>query len=217
MGIRLGQGYQLVRSVTEMRIESARHANPLTFLPGNVPISEHIGRLLRSGADFGACYADLNILKPFNDQYGYWRGDDMIRLLARLLLAHCDPQRDFVGHVGGDDFVIAFQSTDWHERCSRIIEKMATHGLGLFDAQAQAAGGIQAEDRQGVLRFFPCTTLSIGAVVVNRDQYQRAEDVASATADVAVAGPVPQVRISAMSVASCGADFTPSLSNTLLR
>jgi diguanylate cyclase (GGDEF)-like protein len=178
----LGTGDQLVRSVTEKRIEAARHANPLTFLPGNVPISEHIGRLLRSGADFVACYADLNNFKPFNDQYGYWRGDDMIRLLARLLLAHCDPQRDFVGHVGGDDFVIAFQSTDWHDRCSRIIDALATHARELFDPQAQAEGGIQAEDRQGVLRFFPCTTLSIGAVVVNPGQYQRAEDVASAAA-----------------------------------
>ena len=178
----LGTGDQLVRSVTEKRIEAARHANPLTFLPGNVPISEHISRLLRSGADFVACYADLNNFKPFNDQYGYWRGDDMIRLLARLLLAHCDPQRDFVGHVGGDDFVIAFQSKDWHDRCSRIIDALATHARELFDPQAQAEGGIQAEDRQGVLRFFPCTTLSIGAVVVNPGQYQRAEDVASAAA-----------------------------------
>ena len=62
----LGTADQLVRSVTETRIEAARHANPLTFLRGNVPISQHLDRLLKSGADFVACYADLNDLKPFN-------------------------------------------------------------------------------------------------------------------------------------------------------
>jgi GGDEF domain-containing protein len=53
------------RTVTESRIEAARHANPLTFLPGNIPITEHIERLLASGGDFVACYADLNNFKPF--------------------------------------------------------------------------------------------------------------------------------------------------------
>ena len=175
----LGTGDQLVRSVTEMRVEAARHANPLTFLPGNVPISLHIDRLLANAAEFVACYADLNNFKPFNDQYGYWRGDEMIRLLAKVLLAHCDPQRDFVGHVGGDDFVVLFQSADWHARCRRIIAELGEQALGLFDAEARAAGGIQAEDRHGIVRFFPSTTLSIGAVAVRVGRYQRAENVAS--------------------------------------
>ena len=67
----LGTGDQLVRSVTEVRLEAARHANPLTFLPGNIPITLHIKRLLESGTDFTACYADLNHFKPFNDYYGF--------------------------------------------------------------------------------------------------------------------------------------------------
>ncbi len=73
--IGLGTGDQLVRSVTESRVEAARHANPLTFLPGNIPISQHIDRLLKKQVSFVACYADLNHFKPFNDYYGYWRGD----------------------------------------------------------------------------------------------------------------------------------------------
>ncbi len=108
----LGTGDQLVRAVTETRIEVARHANPLTFLPGNISISLHIQRLLESGTEFVACYADLNNFKPFNDHYGYWRGDQMIRLVARLATAHCDARSDFVGHVGGDDFMLIFQSSN---------------------------------------------------------------------------------------------------------
>jgi diguanylate cyclase (GGDEF)-like protein len=180
----LGTGEQLVRSVTETRIEAARHANPLTFLPGNIPISQHIERLLRSGVDFVACYADLNNFKPFNDQYGYWRGDEMIRLVAGLALANCDPQRDFVGHVGGDDFIVLYQSVDWQARCEKLVAEFANRAVALFDQSARSAGGIQAEDRYGVSRFFPLTTISIGAVRICGGEFTSAEQVASAAARV---------------------------------
>lgn len=178
----LGTGEQLVRVVTEARIEAARHANPLTFLPGNIPISEHIDRLLASGGEFVACYGDLNDFKPYNDHYGYWRGDEMIRLVARTLVSHCDPRRDFVGHVGGDDFVVLFQSDDWLDRCERIIATFNERALLLFDKDALERGGIEAEDRHGVRRFFKCTTLAIGAVPVRPRVFIRAEQVASAAA-----------------------------------
>ena len=178
----LGTGDQLVRNVTESRIEAARHANPLTFLPGNIPITQHIERLLRKQTRFVACYADLNSFKPFNDCYGYWRGDAMIRLLASVIKTQCDAQRDFLGHVGGDDFIVLFQSPDWHERCQRIIAEFNAQAVHLFEESARLAGGIEAEDRHGVRRFFPLTTLSIGAVVVPSGQSLHAEDVANQAA-----------------------------------
>ena len=178
----LGTGDQLVRSVTEVRIEAARHANPLTFLPGNIPISQHIERLLKKKARFVACYADLNHFKPFNDHYGYWRGDEMIRLVAKIALEQCDPQWDFLGHVGGDDFILLFQSPDWQVRCERLVVEFAARAEAMFDEDARRQGGIQAEDRHGVSRFFPCTTLSIGAVVIDGSQFSRAEDVANLAA-----------------------------------
>ena len=178
----LGTGDQLVRSVTELRLEAARHANPLTFLPGNIPISLHIKRLLDGKAPFVACYLDMNNFKPFNDHYGYWRGDEMIRLLARLAVAHSDPQRDFVGHVGGDDFLILFQSEDWRQRCELIVSEFAHKARDLFDEAGRLCGGIHAEDRHGVMRFYPCTTLSIGAVQVGPPALRDAEDVATQAA-----------------------------------
>jgi len=178
----LGTGEQLVRAVTEVRIEAARHANPLTFLPGNLPISEHIDRLLAAGVLFTACYCDLNHFKPYNDQYGYWRGDEMIRLVAGVISSHCDPRRDFVGHVGGDDFVVLFQSDDWQARCTQIVQIFNQRALSMFDAEALERQGIEAEDRHGNPSFFPLTTLTIGAVRIEAGQYQRAEDVASSAA-----------------------------------
>ncbi|RYD40154.1 MAG: GGDEF domain-containing protein, partial [Verrucomicrobiaceae bacterium] len=144
--------------------------------------SLHMQRLLDHQTEFVACYADLNNFKPFNDHYGYWRGDQMIRLVARLATAHCDARRDFVGHVGGDDFMLIFQSNNWLQRCKNIVDEFAREALTLFDDAARQAGGIQAEDRHGVPRFFPCTTLAIGAVRITPGRFRHAEEVANLAA-----------------------------------
>jgi diguanylate cyclase (GGDEF)-like protein len=178
----LGTGEELVHVVTELRIEAARHANPLTFLPGNIPISEHIARLLASGTAFAACYFDLNNFKPYNDLYGYWRGDEMIRLAANVITRNADPLRDFVGHVGGDDFVALFQSDDALLRCQRIVDSFNSEARQLFDAEELAKDGIHSDDRRGNPTFFPLTTISIGVVQVHPGLFARAEDVASAAA-----------------------------------
>lgn len=182
----LATGETLVRSVTEMRIEAARYANPLTSLPGNIPISRHIATLLEDAADFTICYGDLNNFKPFNDVYGYWRGDDMIMLTAEVIKHHCDPLRDFVGHVGGDDFVVLFRSPDWMERVQRIIAEFNEQATDLYDDQGRRNGGIEAEDRYGVPRFFPFVTLGVGALTVTPSLCERIrpEDIASAAAHV---------------------------------
>lgn len=178
----LGMGQQLVRSVTERRIEAARHANPLTLLPGNIPITAHIRRLLDARCEFTACYCDMDSFKPFNDKYGYWRGDEMIQLAARVIVGQCDPRRDFVGHVGGDDFVLLLQSDDWEQRCRRTIEQFAETAPSLYDEEARDRGGIEADDRYGVRRFFPFTTLSIGVVRVEPGTSLSPEGIASAAA-----------------------------------
>lgn len=182
----LATGETLVRSVTEMRIEAARYANPLTSLPGNIPISRHIATLLEDAADFTVCYGDLNNFKPFNDVYGYWRGDDMIMLTAEVFKQHCDPLRDFVGHVGGDDFVVLFRSPDWAERVQRIIAEFNEQATALYDDLGRKNGGIEAEDRYGVPRFFPFVTLGVGALTVTPSLCERIrpEDIASAAANV---------------------------------
>lgn len=178
----LGRTDHLMRAVTDLRIEAARHANPLTFLPGNIPISIHIEQLLIDNMPFVACYGDLNNFKAFNDHYGYWRGDEMIRLLARIAVRNAEPTRDFVGHIGGDDFLVLFQSLDWKQRCLRMIDQFESAAMRLYDETEIEAGGIEGEDRHGVLRFFGFTTLSIGALLVAPGDFEDAQDVANAAA-----------------------------------
>ncbi|KVW43343.1 EAL domain-containing protein [Burkholderia ubonensis] len=162
----LGTGESLVRAVTEMRIEAARYANPLTFLPGNIPISAHIDRLLARDAGFHACYVDLNQFKPFNDQYGYWQGDEVLKYAATVLAGICDPQRDFLGHVGGDDFLVLFQSDDWHARAAAAIGRFNDGAQRFYTLTDQRAGGLRGEDRHGNPAFFGFVTMAIGAVGV---------------------------------------------------
>ncbi|MFM0178843.1 phosphodiesterase [Paraburkholderia aspalathi] len=181
----LGTGEKLVRAVTEVRIEAARYANPLTFLPGNIPISSHIARLLGHDAGFYACYVDLNHFKPFNDQYGYWQGDEVLKFAAAVLADVCDPTRDFLGHVGGDDFLILFQSEDWRERVLRAIHLFNEGAQRFYAPTDRLAGGIHGEDRRGNPTFFGFVTMAIGCVRVESDggpSFYSSEEIASVAA-----------------------------------
>ena len=174
----LGTGEALVRRVSELRIDAARHANPLTFLPGNIPTTEHLERLLDGGERFAVVHVDLTDFKPFNDHYGYSRGDEMIRLLSSLLSEHVDPSLDFIGHIGGDDFVVLFQSTDWTARCHRIIDAFNARSPHLFDATDIQHGGLHGKDRRGEPQFFPFTAVVMGAVELTPPLPQRAQSIA---------------------------------------
>ncbi len=173
-----GTGHDLMREITQMQIAAARYANPLTQLPGNVPIDEHIDRLLENQAPFTACYCDLDFFKPFNDRYGYRRGDDLIQLTGRILAHAVDPERDFVGHIGGDDFIILFQSADWEERCKGALTSFDQAAASFFSGEDYARGGYVTEDRRGQEVFHPLTSLSIGAVQVDSGAFATHHDIA---------------------------------------
>jgi diguanylate cyclase (GGDEF)-like protein len=159
-------GQSLLRELSELQVKAARYANPLTLLPGNVPITQHIERLLDSELAFCVCHADLDNFKPFNDLYGYRRGDDMIQLVGRVLAGAVDASCDLVGHVGGDDLIVIFQSEDWAPRIEAALMQFEAERMALFSAEDIARGGFSSLDRGGAPQFFPLTTLSIGVVQV---------------------------------------------------
>ncbi|MDR3482271.1 MAG: GGDEF domain-containing protein [Burkholderiaceae bacterium] len=179
----MGTGHDLMREITQMQIAAARYANPLTLLPGNVPINEHIERLLQSEVGFVACYADLDHFKPYNDVYGYRKGDDILQLTGRILSAHSDPERDFVGHIGGDDFIVLFQSDDWEARCNTILSAFADCIPAYFNETDRANGGYASEDRRGSQVFHPLVTLSLGVVKVEPSRFGTHHQISTAAAD----------------------------------
>lgn len=181
--IGLGTGQDLLREITKAQIEAARYANPLTLLPGNVPINEHIEHLLQSGKSFAVCYADLDNFKPFNDVYGYCKGDEAIQFTGKLLANVCDPKHDFIGHIGGDDFILVMQSSDWELRCNRALSAFAQTSAVLFDNEHRAIGGYLTGDRHGRIVHHPLPTLSIGVTWVNPELFSSYHEVAEAASD----------------------------------
>jgi EAL domain-containing protein (putative c-di-GMP-specific phosphodiesterase class I)/GGDEF domain-containing protein len=179
----IGTGYDLMREISRMQVHAARYANPLTLLPGNVPITEHAERLIERQVAFAACHCDLDHFKPLNDQYGYRKGDEVIQACARILVEGCDPERDFVGHIGGDDFIVLFQSADWQERCQSILARFDAMVRQFFKPEHLAQGGYYGEDRRGNKVFFPLLALSIGAVNAEAGAFSNAHELSAVAAE----------------------------------
>jgi diguanylate cyclase (GGDEF)-like protein len=181
--IGVGSSHDLMATITEMQISAARYANPLTQLPGNVPINEHIDRMLVSGNGFVVAYIDVDNFKPYNDTYGYRRGDDVIQLLGRLICDEVDVRRDFVGHIGGDDFFVVFQSDDWELRSWQIVRNFAESISALVAAEDYTRGGYMAENRKGEIVFQPLPTLSIGVVQIQPGDCDTHREVAAVASE----------------------------------
>ena len=173
----------LMIQISEMQMRSARYANPLTQLPGNVPVNEHMDRLIENNAPFVACYVDIDHFKPYNDAYGYRRGDEIIQLLGNILTEVCDERIDFVGHIGGDDFVLLMQSSDWQERCTLLLDRFSAETLRHIDKDDLQRGGLSGEDRRGNPTFHALPTLSIGSIMVETNQYASHNEIASSMAE----------------------------------
>lgn len=175
----VGSLMDLLRQITDMQLTIARYANPLSGLPGNVPLSEHLSEAIMQQRDVTVCYFDLDNFKPYNDTYGYSKGDKVISKTARILSELINPEIDFIGHVGGDDFIIAFESQDWQARCEQILLAFSEVLNDLYQTQHLEQGGISALDRHGQRLFYPLLSLSIGSVrLLEFDNIQDEADLA---------------------------------------
>lgn len=178
-----GRCSDLLKAVSDLQVHAARYANPLTLLPGNVPIDNHLDRLIEGGETFLAAVWDIDHFKPFNDIYGYRVGDDIIRLAARVLTRAAHPQSDFVGHIGGDDFVMVLRSADWEERLDRVCASFDAGVRSFFSADHLAAGGYVTLNRQNQPTFHPLPTISCGALLHQRGSFESARALAAALAE----------------------------------
>ncbi len=179
----LGRVIDVLKLITELKIQQARYANPLTLLPGNVPIQQCLTRVLQQQRESMVCYVDIDSFKPFNDIYGYARGDEVLLCLAQCLSDRIDPSRDFVGHIGGDDFLMVLGPDEWEKRLHTLLEDFQNQCRRFYRAEHLEAGCFSALNRQGQRQEFALLSLSIGVVHLRSDACNRVD--ASQVAELA--------------------------------
>lgn len=153
--------------MTLRRTEQDLDANPLTRLPGNVSILGELQMHIDAKISFAVAYADLDKFKVYNDKYGFQHGDEVIRETARLLIRSTQElgnPTDFIGHIGGDDFVIVTTPDKVQSICTRIIEEFEKVSPSFYNETDRAAGFIVGKDRKGIEQKFGLLSVSIGIV-----------------------------------------------------
>jgi len=172
----------LLKKITDLQIETARYSNPLTQLPGNVPIQKKMIEFLESNEDFAVAYCDLDNFKPYNDYYGYGQGDEVLKLLSKIFKSHLAEDAGFIGHIGGDDFILFFNSSastkKWYKICQKILEKFNHKIAEMYNDNDRQQGFIQAQDRFGEQKQYSLMSLSIGVICINGESNYSSEEIA---------------------------------------
>lgn len=169
------------------RADGQRLRNPLSGLPGNETIQAELARRVATGTPLALLHVDLDGFKAYNDHYGFVRGDEALRAVAATLLDLQDgfaDDRAFVGHVGGDDFVVLCDPQDAEATARAICERVDRLAPTLYDPVDREAGTISVTDRQGVHRHFPLLTVSIGVASSGRRTFRHPGEVASIAAEL---------------------------------
>ena len=162
----MGTSQEVMRALQNSRVLAARYTNPLTMLPGQVPINEHLERLLASQVPFTAWYVEADQMRGVNDCEGYAKGDALIHAVARLLENACSPGVDFVGHVAGSRFVVLLQSEDWKTRAQRVLAQFPSVVEALVSPEVFARGYFIARTREGEEKVRPLPRIAIGILPV---------------------------------------------------
>lgn len=169
------------------RTTSALDANPLTKLPGNASIIEELERRLRSGAPLAVGYVDLDQFKAFNDAYGFERGDEAIRETARLLLTTVQRDgtpEDFVGHIGGDDFVFVTTPAAVDAIAAAVVRQTQISLAALYDDKTRRRGYLEAKDRGGQPMRVGLLSCSVAVVTNERRPLTHVAEIAQIGAEL---------------------------------
>ena len=159
---------RFIKAMTDIQILLAKGANPLTGLPGNTSIERDICARLESGVPFDIAYLDIDNFKPFNDHYGFQKGDEVIKRLAEIMAASAEAsplaQVTFCGHIGGDDFILITETLQAERLSAQIIAAFERERPAFHGQRDLTSGGYRAFNRKGELESFPLISLSVGIV-----------------------------------------------------
>jgi diguanylate cyclase (GGDEF)-like protein len=169
------------------RVEVDSSLSPLTRLPGNLAIESELRRRIDAFESFAVLYIDLDNFKAFNDVYGFTHGDEAIRLIARVAVdavRRRGTTTDFVGHIGGDDFIVVTQPERAEEISQAMIDEFDRDIRALYSVTDLRAGYIETRDRRGALNRFPIMSLSIAIVINDHGQLRNYAQVGEAAAEL---------------------------------
>ncbi len=179
---------EVLNAIMENNLVLAIGANPLSGLPGNDFIQRKIRQLLEQEAEFDICYIDIDYFKPFNDKHGFAKGDDVIKLVAELLVKELEEQDPdsigFAGHIGGDDFILIAPIEMSVLICEAIIKNFESNLVHLHDSEEYQAGHYCSVDRKGRVSEFPLLSLSIAIVSSLNRKYRTYAELASVATEV---------------------------------
>jgi GGDEF domain-containing protein len=162
-------------------------ASPLTRLPGNIAIERSINRRLRDRTSFAMCYLDLDNFKSYNDRYGYIKASEVLKITGEVIYEAVKRLNDpdaFVGHIGGDDFVVIIDARHAKAACQEIIASFDAMIPAYYSEEDRAIGAIEGVDRYGVPRVFPLISMSIAALTCQPGSYASAAEIATVAAEV---------------------------------
>lgn len=165
--------------------ERSRDASPLTGLPGNRAIEEEIKKRLEAKRSFSLCHVDLDNFKPFVDKYGYAWGSEVIKEVAGLLAAQmkeAGTPEDFLGHVGGDDFVIISAPGRAEELCRRIVAGFDGRIRKFYPDEDREQGFFIGKDRRGMEQTFPLITVTMAIVTDDGSRFRNPLEMAELAA-----------------------------------
>jgi diguanylate cyclase (GGDEF)-like protein len=177
----------LARIRTQLRHVQENWLHPLTGLPGGVQVERAIMGMLEQDAPWNLLYIDLNNFKAYNDAYGFLHGNEMIRVVARICLdvvRRLGNETDFVGHVGGDDFVVATTPDRAVPICAALMEGFEQASPLFYNERDRLRGAIVSTDRRGETCLYPLVGLAIGVVTNQYRPIRSIEEVSRVAAEV---------------------------------
>ncbi|MDD2501456.1 MAG: EAL domain-containing protein [Geobacter sp.] len=180
----------LVEAITALNLKLAKGANPLTGLPGNESIQRETTRRLESGMPFDIAYIDIDNFKPYNDFYGFERGDMVIQVVGDILKFHADEllqgrqARNFCGHIGGDDFIIITGPGHATALSRQVIAEFDARLPLLHGSSDYAKGFYTSFNRKGELETFNLLSLSVAVISTGQLQISSYAQLASMASEV---------------------------------
>ncbi len=162
--------YYTIKNIIRL-LDTNRRVSPLTGLPGNVQIQAEIKKRLLKKEQFAIMYIDLDNFKAYNDIYGFLNGDEIIKFTGKCISNHLhdtELENNFVGHIGGDDFVAITSNIECENVCQDIILEFEKGIIKYFNEEDIEKGYLEVPNRKCIIEQFPLTSISIAVVVVDK-------------------------------------------------